>query len=246
MSISFRYFKSSPEIIQSTVLLYIRYSLSLRYVEEILAERGIEISYETVRFWWNRFGPLIASRLRKRRYCRASNHSNWRWHIDEVFVKINGETRYLWRAVDHEGEVLDVMVTEKRDKVSAIKVLKRLMKRFGRPYSIVTDRLASYGAAMKEIGCKHLQSVGRWMNNRAENSHLVFRRREKAMNKFRSDKSLQKFTTVQSQIQNHFNGERHLTKRHDYLDFRTQAFLEWRQIINWTTLKIATFETSSL
>ena len=232
MSISFRYFKSSPEIIQSTVLLYVRYSLSLRNVEEILAERGINISYESVRFWWNRFGPTIANRLRKKRYSGGRNYSNWRWHIDEVFVKINGETRYLWRAVDHEGEVLDVVVTEKRDKTAARKVLKKLMKQFGRSCSIVTDRLGSYGAAVTELGCKHLQSVGRWMNNRAENSHLVFRRRERAMNKFRSEKCLQKFTSIQSQIQNHFNGERHLTTRHHYLDFRTQEFLWWRQIIN--------------
>lgn len=122
-------------------------------------------------------------------------------------------------------------MTKKRDKASALKVLEILMKRFGRPYYIVTDRLKSYPAAMKEIGCQDLQSVGRWMNNRAENSHLVFRRRESAINKFRSEKSLQKFTSIQSHIQNHFNGERHLTKRHDYLDFRTQALSEWRQII---------------
>ena len=160
------------------------------------------------------------------------NYSNWRWHLDEVFVKINGQTRYLWRAVDHEGEVLDVLVTEKRDKTAARKALKRLMKRFGRSCSIVTDRLKSYGAALKDIGCKPIQSVGRWMNNRAENSHIVFRRRERAMNKFRNNKILQKFTSIHSQIQNHFNGERHLIKRHDYLSFRTQAFLEWRQIIN--------------
>jgi putative transposase len=179
-----------------------------------------------VRFWWNRFGPIIASRLRKRRYSSAQNHSNWRWHIDEAFVKINKKTRYLWRAVDHEGEVLDVLVTEKCDKTAARKVLKRLMKRFSRPGSIVTDRLTSCGAAMKELACKHIQTVGRWMNNRAENSHLVFRRKERTMHKFRSNKSLQKFTSIQSQIQNHFNGERHLIIRHDYFNFRTQAFLE--------------------
>jgi putative transposase len=175
MSICFRYFKSSPEIIQSTLLLYVRYSLSLRNVEEILAERGINVSYETVRFWWNRFGPLIANKLRKKRYSSAHNYPNWRWHIDEVFVKTNGETRYLWRAVDHDGEVLGVLVTKQRNTSAAYKALKNLMERYGRPYSIVTDRPASYSAAMKDLGCKHLQSIGRWMNNRAENSHLVFR-----------------------------------------------------------------------
>jgi len=124
MSISFRYFKSSPEIIQSTVLLYVRYSLSLRNVEEILAERGIHVSYESVRFWWNRFGPSIANGLKKTVFFRG-NYSNWRWRIEEVFVKINSETRYLWRAVDHEGEVLEAYVSKKRNKAAALKFLKK-------------------------------------------------------------------------------------------------------------------------
>ena len=174
---SFRYFNSSPEVIRLAVMLYIRYPLSLRQVEDLLFERGIDICHETVRFWWNRFGPMFAAEIRKRRV----NHrlfSQWRWHLDEVFVRINGEMHYLWRAVDHEGEVLEVFATKRRDRRAALKFLKRAMKRYGRPELIVTDRLRSYGAAMKEIGVEDRQLCGRWLNNRDENSHQPFRRRE--------------------------------------------------------------------
>ena len=111
----FRYFNSSPEVIRLAVMMYIRYPLSLRQVEDLLSERGIDICHETVRFWWNRFGPLFAAEIRKRRI-HLHWHSNWRWHLDEVFVRINGETHYLWRAVDHEGEVLEVFATKRRDR----------------------------------------------------------------------------------------------------------------------------------
>ena len=173
----FRYFNSSPEVIRLTVMMYIRYPLSLRQVEDLLFERGIDICHETVRFWWNRFGPMFAAEIRKRRVQRHS-YSQWRWHLDEVFVRINGETHYLWRAVDHEGEVLEVFATKRRDRKAALKFLKRTMKRYGRPWSIVTDRLRSYRAAMKVIGNSADQTCGRWLNNRAENSHQPIRRRE--------------------------------------------------------------------
>ena len=158
-------------------MMYIRYPLSLRQVEDILFERGIDISHETVRYWWNRFGPMFAGEIRKRRI-QGSNWSNWRWYLDEVFVRINGERHYLWRAVDHEGEVLEVFVTKRRDRRAALKFLKRTMKRYGRPWSIVTDRLRSYSAAMKVLGNPGRQECGRCLNNRAENSHQPFRRRE--------------------------------------------------------------------
>jgi len=176
----FRYFNSSPQVIHLAVMMYIRFPLSLRQVEDILFERGIDISHETIRFWWNRFGPMFAAEIRKRRVYHSS-HSPWRWHLDEVFVQINGETLYLWRAVDHEGEVLEVFATKRRDRNAALKFLKRTMKRYGRPGTIVTDRLRSYGAAMKVIGIVERQECGRWLNNRAENSHQPFRRRERAM-----------------------------------------------------------------
>ena len=148
----FRYFNSSPEVIRLVVMMYIRYPLSLRQVEDILFERGIDICHETVRFWWNRFGPMFAAEIRKRRIRQCRGYPQWRWHLDEVFVKINGETHYLWRAVDHEGEVLEVFATKRRDRRAALKFLRRTMKRYGRPQTIVTDRLRSYRAAMKIIG----------------------------------------------------------------------------------------------
>ena len=116
----FRYFNSSPEIIRLTVMMYIRYPLSLRQVEDLLFERGIDICHETVRFWWNRFGPMFAAEIRRRRV-QSRSYSLWRWHLDEVFVRINGETHYLWRAVDHEGEVLEVFATKRRDRKAALK-----------------------------------------------------------------------------------------------------------------------------
>ena len=153
-------------------------------MEDLLHERGIEISHETVRFWWNRFGPIFAAEIRRKRVSQMREYSNWQWHLGEVFVKINGERHYLWRAVDHEGEVLESFVTKRRDRKAALKFLRKTMKRFGRPYVIVTDKLRSYGAAMKVIGNVDKQETGRWLNNRAENSHQPFRRRERAMLRF--------------------------------------------------------------
>ena len=150
-------------------MMYVRYPLSLRQVEDILFERGIDISHEAIRYWWNRFGSLFAGEIRRRRI-EGRDWSNWRWHPDEVFVRINGERHYLWRAVDHEGEVLEVFVTKRRDRRAALTFLKRTMKRYGRPWSIVTDRLRSCLAAMKALGNPERQECGRWLNNRAENS----------------------------------------------------------------------------
>ena len=209
MSNPFRYFNSSPEIIRLAVLMYVKYPLSLRNVEDLLAERGIDISHETVRFWWNRFGPMFAAEIRKRRVAHMRGYPQWRWHLDEAFVKVNGKLCYLWRAVDHEGEVLEAVVTAKRDKAAALKFLKRIMKKYGRPLSVVTDGLCSYPAAMKEIGNADRQEAGRRLNNRAENSHQPFRRRERAMQRFRSMKTLQKFSSVHAQVHNHFNQTHH-------------------------------------
>ncbi len=229
MKSPFRYFNSSPEIIRRTVMMYVRYPLSLRQVEDLLFERGIDICHETVRFWWNRFGPLFAAKIRKRRVDYRS-YSNWRWHLDEVFVRINGETHYLWRAVDHEGEVLESFVGKRRNREAALVFLKKVMKRYGRPYAIVTDRLRSYGAAMKMIGNETAQETGRWLNNRAENSHLPFRRRERAMLRFRRVRGLQKFVSIHSAVNNHFNHLRHLTSRYDFKLQRNAALSEWRQL----------------
>ena len=189
MQTLFRYFNSSPEVIRIAVMMYARHLLSLRQVEDLLFERGIDICHETVRFWWNRFGPMFAAEIRKRRIQQHRSYSQWRWHLDEVFVRINGETHYLWRAVDHEGEVLEVFATKRRDRKAALKFLKRTMKRYGRSGTIVTDRLRSYGAAMKAICNVERQACGSWLNNRVENSHQPFRRREGAMAKFRDVKT---------------------------------------------------------
>jgi putative transposase len=196
MSNPFRYFNSSPEIIRLAVLMYVKYPLSLRNVEDLLTERGIDISHETVRFWWNRFGPMFAAEIRKKRIAHMRGYPQWRWHLDEAFVKVNGKLCYLWRAVDHEGEVLEAVVTAKRDKAAALKFLKRIMKKYGRPLSVVTDGLCSYPAAMKEIGNADRQEAGRRLNNRAENSHQPFRRRERAMQRFRSMQFMPRSTTI--------------------------------------------------
>ena len=229
MNNPFRYFNSSPEVIRLAVMMYIRYPLSLRQVEDILFERGIDISHETVRYWWNWFGPVFAAEIRKRRV-NERNYSNWRWHLDEVFVRINGERHYLWRAVDREGEVLEAFVTKRRDRRAALKFLKRAMKRYGRPWSVVTDRLPSYRAAMKGLGNAGRQRCGRWLKNRAENSRLPFRRREGAMARFRDIKTLQKFSAVHSSLYNHFNHQRNLNPRHIFKQNRAAALAEWREL----------------
>ena len=206
-----------------------RYPLSLRQVEDILFERGIDICHETVRFWWNRFGPVFAAEIRKRRIHHRSC-SQWCWHLDEVFVGINGEIHDLRRAVGHEGEVLEVFATKRRDPEAALKFLKRAMKRYGGPQVIVTDRLHSYGAAMKDIGVEDRQRCDQWLNNRAENSHQPFRRRERAMARFRDIKTLQKFAAAHASIHNHFNQERHLYNRENFKLNRSAALAEWRQL----------------
>jgi putative transposase len=223
----FRYFKTSREIIRLAVMLYVRFPLSLRNVEDLLHERGIDVSHEAVRFWWHRFGPMFASEIRRRRI-EGMKSSKWRWHLDEMFVKINGERHYLWRAVDHEGEILESFVTKTRDKKAALKFLKKTMRKHGRPEVIVTDLLRSYGTALKEIGAGGRQETGRWLNNRAENSHLPFRRRERAMLRFRRMRSLQKFAAVHASIYNLFNSERSLHSRPNFKLNRAAALSEWR------------------
>ena len=210
-------------------MLYVRFPLSLRNVEDLLHERGIDVSHETIRYWWRRFGPVFAAETRKRRI-EGLRSSQWRWHLDEMFVKINGERHYLWRAVDHEGEVLESFVTRTRDKKAALKFLRKAMRRHGQPQTIVTDKLRSYGAALRDIGSGARQESGRWTNNRAENSHLPFRRRERAMQRFRRMGSLQMFAAVHSSVFNHFNQDRSLSNRDNFKLNRAAALAEWRQL----------------
>jgi putative transposase len=216
--------------IRLVVMMYVRYPLSLRNVEDLLSERGIDISHETVRFWWNRFGPMFAAEIRRTRMARMRGYCQWRWHLDEVFVKINGRLCYLWRAVDHEEEVLESVVTAKRNKAAALRFLKRIMKKYGRSQTVVTDGLCSYPAAMKEIGMADRHEVGRRLNNRAENSHQPFRRRERAMQRFRTMKTLQKFSSIHAQVHNHFSQERHLVSRETYKERRSASLMAWRAL----------------
>ena len=227
----FRWFDSSPEVIRLVVLMYVKYPLSLRNVEDLLAERGFDICHETVRLWWNRFGPMFAAEIRRKRVDHMRAYTHWRWHLDEVYVRINGEMHYLWRAVDHEGEVLESFVTKTRDKAAALKFIKKAMKRHGRPKVVVTDGLRSYRAAMKQVGNAEKQVLGRWLNNRAENSHLPFRRRERAMLRFRQMKTLQKFSSVHAAFHNHFNQDRHLISRDDFKARRSAALAEWKTLV---------------
>ena len=227
----FRYFHSSPEVIRLVVLMYVRFPLSLRNVEDLLFERGIDLCHETVRLWWNRFGPLFAADIRRQRVSRMRGFRHWRWHLDEVYVRINGEMHYLWRAVDHEGEILESFVTKTRDKAAALRFMKKALKRHGTPEAVVTDGLKSYPAAMRELGNLERREMGRYLNNRAENSHLPFRRRERAMLRFRQMKSLQKFASVHGSITNHFNQERHLIDRQAYRERHSTALAEWQNLM---------------
>ena len=188
------------------------------------------MSYESVRYWWHRFGSHFARQIKKRR-AGGMHSSNWKWHLDEVFVKINGERHYLWRAVDHEGEVLESYVTKKRDKKAALKFMKKAMRRYGSPNEIVTDKLRSYSAAAKELRCSEKQVTKRWANNRVENSHLPFRRRERAMLRFRRMHSLQKFASIHASVQNLFNSQRSLSKRSTFKLNRDAALTEWRSLL---------------
>ena len=223
----FKYFKTSPEIIKLAVMYYVRFPLSLRQVEDILHERGIDVTHETIRFWWNRFGPMFAKEIRTK---RAGLHSNWRWHIDEVFVKIKGEKFYLWRAIDHEGFVLESYVSKRRDRRAASKILRKLLSKYGSPHEIVTDKLPSYRAALRDLELIDRHETGQYQNNLCENSHLHFRRRERAMCGFRSMGSLQKFIAIHATIFNQFSHQRHFMKRNHFKDFRSQSLADWRNI----------------
>ncbi len=210
---------------------YVRFPLSLRNVEDLLSERGIDICHETVRLWWNRFGPMFATDIRRQRVNRRRGFRHWKWHLDEMYVRINGEMVYLWRAIDNEGEVLESYVTKTRDKAAALRFMRKALKRHGSPEVMTTDGLRSYKAAMSDLGCEHKQETGRYANNRAENSHLPFRRRERAMLRFRQMKSLQKFASVHASFHNHSNSEHHLVDRQTYKAHRSAALAEWQNLM---------------
>jgi putative transposase len=224
MTISFARHQFPPAIIRHAVWLYLRFTLSYRDVEDLLAERGLDVSYETVRRWVSKFGPMFAQELRRRR-----PHPTSRWHLDEMAVMIAGRQFWLWRAVDDEGEVLDLLVQLRRDKAAAMKLMRKLLKKQGfAPDVLGTDKLRSYGAAKSAMGLSARHEQGLRKNNRAENSHQPTRRRERKMQRFKSPGSAQRFLSIHATVQNTFNFQRHLTSRRTLRVFREEAFRTWR------------------
>jgi len=214
----------SPDVIQYAVWLYFRFSLSYRDVEDLLAERGIDVSYETARRWALKFGQSYARGPR-----RTRPRSNDRWHLDEVFVSINGKRMYLWRAVDNEGEVLDILVQSRSNKNAALKLMRKLMKNQGFiPGAFVTDKLPSYGAALRELRFSKHHDFGGRKNNRAQNSHLPVRQRERRMQKFKSPGSAQRFLSTHAAVYNPFYVQRHFISRKTLRQFRNEAMSVWK------------------
>jgi transposase-like protein len=206
------------------VWLYFRFTLSLRDVEDMLAQRGIELSYETVRCWALKFGQSFAQSLR-----RSRPKPTGRWHLDEMVVKIGGERMWLWRAVDDEGEVLDMLIQKRRNTAAALRLLRKLLKRQGtHPETITTDKLASYRAACRRLGCSACHRPGRMQdNNRAENSHLSIRRQERKQQKFKSQGSAQRFLATHAAIYNTFNVQPHLISRSTLRQSQAEARAAW-------------------
>jgi len=222
----YRGYRFPPEIIAHAVWLYHRFCLSFRDVEELLAERGVTVSYEAVRQWCLRFGQAFAKRLR----CRQGRLGDT-WHLDEVFVTIGGELHYLWRAVDQDGEVLDILVQERRDKHAAKRFFRKLLKGLQYiPHKLVTDKLGSYGAARREMLSSVAHCQGARQNNRAEVSHPPTRQQERQMRRFKSPRQAQRFLSVHGPINNLFRLSRHLMKAAHYRMFRARAFTTWRSV----------------
>src|SRR5215203_5420035 len=221
--VSYARHRFPPDIIRHAVWLYLRFTLSYRDVEELLAERGLDVSYETVRRWVLKFGPVFARNLRRLRPWPSRQ-----WHLDETVV-IGGKRLWLWRAVDSEGEVLDVLVQPRRDRQAALRLMRKLLRKQGyAPEVLVTDRLASYSCARRQLGMRARHDQGLRKNNRAENSHQVVRRRERKMQRFKSPRSAQRFLSAHSAVHNTFNLQRHLVSRRTLRLFRAEAALGGR------------------
>ena len=224
MPLSFARHQFPPAVIRHAVWLYLRFTLSYRDVEELLAERGVDVSYETVRRWVLKFGPAIARNLR-----RLRPRPSPRWHLDEVAIRIAGRLHWMWRAVDDEGEVLDVLVQRRRNKRAALRLMRRLLRKQGfAPAVVTTDRLGSYRAAFAELGLSARHDQGRRRNNRAEVSHQPVRRRERRMQRFKSPGSAQRFAFIHAAVYNTFNLQRHLVSRRTLRAFRAEAMTLWQ------------------
>ena len=216
-----------PDIISYTVWLYYRFNLSYRDIEDLLAERGITVSYEAIRLWCIKFGALYARRLKRKHRGYGDT-----FYIDEIFVKIIGKQHYLWRAVDQDGEVIDVYLQAKRDGAAAKRFFHRLLTRYGaEPRKIVTDKLRSYGVAHREVIPEAIHDTSQYANNRAEQSHEKTRVRERGMRRFKSTGQAQRFVTAHTAIHNLFNLGRHLVGAQHYRDLRVSAFSEWSRVV---------------
>lgn len=225
-STDYRRHRFPPEIISHAVWLYHRFSLSFRDVEDLLAQRGVEVSYESIRRWCNKFGPTYASRA-KRRQSRLGDV----WHLDEVFLKIGGRRQYLWRAVDQDGDVIDILVQSRRNSRAAVRFFRRLLKGQGKePIRLVTDKLGSYRVAHRTVMPSVVHDSGRYANNRAEVSHQPTRNRERQMRGFKSPGQEQRFLALHGLVQNLFRVGRHLLRATSARLFRARAFLAWSEV----------------
>jgi putative transposase len=223
--LSYSGYRFPRDIIQRAVWMYLRFTLSFRDVEELLAERGIVVTYESIRRWVLTFGPAIARRLRARR-----PRPHGRWHMDEMVVRVGGKQMFLWRAVDAEGEVLDMLVQPKRDRRAAQKLMRKLLKRQGMvPEEWVTDKNPAYGAALRELKLTRIPHTRRKRaNNRAESSHVPVRRRERKLQGFKTPRSAQRFLSLHTATYNTFTVPRHLVSARTHRLFRAEAFEAWR------------------
>jgi putative transposase len=216
-----------PDIISYSVWLYYRFNLSHRDIEDLLAERGVTVSYETIRLWCIKFGAIYSRRLKRRHRGYGDT-----FYIDEVFVKINGQQQYLWRAVDQDGEVVDVYLQAKRDGAAAKRFFRRLLRSHGgEPRKVVTDKLRSYPVAHREVIPEVIHVTDQYANNRGEQSHEANRVRERGMRRFKSVIQAQRFVTAHAAVQNLFNLGRHLTRAEHYRDLRSSAFSEWSRAV---------------
>ena len=223
---SYHGYRFPPEIISYAVWLYHRFCLSFRDAEDLLAQRGVTVTYETIRQWCRTFGPKYARTLRQRRGRMGDT-----WHLDELFVTIQGQQQYLWRAVDEDGDVIDILVQSRRNRRAATRFFRKLLKGQGRePSRLITDKLRSYAAAHRTAMPSVIHSTRQYENNRAEVSHQPTRQRERQMRRFKSAAHLQRFASVHGVVQNLFRVGRHLLRSVHHRLLRMRAFLVWREV----------------
>jgi putative transposase len=222
------------QIVTHAIWLYHRFTLSYRDIEDIFASRGIIVSYETIRQWCKKFTHSIAKTLKKK-HGVCGDH----WYLDEVFIKINGKPHYLWRAVDQDANELDILITKKRDKHAAFNFFKKLFKKQIPPRKIITDKLASYKAALRMLSCEIPHITDQYKNNKAEVSHQKTRQQQRQMRQFKTIAQAQRFLSSHGVINNHFRQQRHLLKARHYRLFRERAFEQWQQVTCVQNMEIA-------